>query len=255
MTLDSSRFSSWAVTRRELFGAIQDADLLRIYNMDTGQTVSKPCARNRRKKWGIPRYRENIAFLRQWLLDDKELSLTPIKAEKNIPEGLILAFIERDLVQHELEKAYLQLAPKGVSPLVVYSLHLLLNGSRRPSIRWSDFIGSGDITAATELFLAESTPSLAASIRAVDSTVSTAPDSPATIRRRPGRPKGSKNKPRTRAESHVFQISLLVDGATETRMIGAADFADVVVKANQLKAAGQLRGELQGIELLGSLLL
>ena len=41
---------------------------------------------------------------------------------------------------------------KRVSPLVVYSLHLVLNGSRRPSINWSDYHQSGDIDAANIMF-------------------------------------------------------------------------------------------------------
>ena len=38
-------------------------------------------------------------------------------------------------------------------------------------------------------------------------------------------------------------------------MLGARDFADAVIKTNQLQAEGKLCGNLQGIELIGPLLI
>ena len=268
MSAGKSGFSAWAGTRRHLFGAIQDADLLRIYTRDTGLVVSKPCARQRRKKWGIAQYKNNISFLREWTLAGKEMDAEKILAEKFIPLCLIKAYAKRDQIEQDLQKSYLLLAQEGVPPLVVYSLHLVLCGSRRPSINWSDYHQSGDIDAAKILFESvESADNLTGNIVGAglsSSAVSSGAESReersllsvSSVRRRgPGRPKGSKNKPRTPEQFFVFKVRMRASEAESFTMLGARDFADAVIKTNQLQADGRLCGNLQGIELIGPLLI
>ena len=74
-------------------------------------------------------------------------------------------------------------------------------------------------------------------------------------RRGPGRPKGSKNKPRTPEQFFVFEVRMRASEAESSTMLGARDFADAVIKTNQLQAEGKLCANLQGIELIGPLLI
>ena len=260
MSAETPGFSAWAANRRYLFGAIQDADLLRIYTRDTGLVVSKPCARQRRKKWGIRQYKQNLSFLHQWVAAGQEIDVEKILAETFVPPCLIKAYKAREKIQEDLQTTYQVLAQEGVSPLIVYSLHLVLNGSRRPSILWSEYHQSGDITAANALFedvqiARRLSGSAAVATETVNSEELSLLSSSLSGKRRPGRPRGSKNKPRSPEQYFVFEVKMQEAEHESLTMLGARDFADAVIKTNQLKAEGKLCGSLQGIELIGPLLI
>ena len=64
-----------------------------------------------------------------------------------------------------------------------------------------------------------------------------------------------QNKPRTPEQFFVFEVRMRASEAESSTMLGARDFADAVIKTNQLQAEGKLCGNLQGIELIGPLLI